>query len=111
MKFSEPYCTLFGLKKFSLYNFIKKLTIINFLAYFGNNGLLLEKLNNETDKALPVILGYDITAKLEDIPFINNEVKKFYFKNKPVTYESAMGLINVSLNSIYKNKVNLIQKI
>ncbi len=47
--------------------------------------------------ALSVILSYDLTAKKSDIPTITEALKKFYFKGKPVTTETAQGLIDVSM--------------
>lgn len=60
---------------------------------FGNPHLI-DEINNEFERVIPISLMYDKTAK--NVDEITEKIKQFYFKNKKLTKNSVKDVVNVS---------------
>lgn len=65
---------------------------------FGNPHLI-EEINNDFERTIPISLMYDKTA--QNVDEVTKKIKKFYFKNKKITRDYLKDVVNVSRQFLY----------
>ncbi|XP_030754509.1 venom carboxylesterase-6-like [Sitophilus oryzae] len=65
------------------------------------NDQLLEELNKEFDKIVPVSLIYEKTA--HNVSLITKEIKKFYFKNEKIDWSKRNELVDMYTDGWFLN--------
>lgn len=77
------------------YEPVEGLTIGTFVGLLTSNEELLRELDTKwNDAALWDLFGLRRYFSAEDLATVGNKIKKFYFKDKPVSFETRQDLYN-----------------
>lgn len=67
-----------------------------FSGYLANGGKLVNDLNENFKRYIPLILAYIYYLKPDDVEKTSEKLKSYYFKDQKLSLETEKGLADVS---------------